>query len=361
VSCEASTPIKLRRPAEENGVAEDRRIRPKIVTAAHDRRVFVVLGLYRPDPALLKRQLDSLASQTFRNFEVLAAADGPLDPDARAVVASFAGAPIRLVESDARVGIHANFARGLREALAGSRSDKDLFAFCDQDDVWHSQKLERQVASFADPQVSLCHSNARIVSPQGEVLATSLFEREARSRRASFADLMILNSVSGMTAIFRRDVAMAAAPFPLSRNRYFLHDHWTALVASLLGGVHFIDEPLVNYTQHAANVMGARPWQRTPPLQRTSAHRKYLRKCYREYLWRRRALEELRGMLGHDPGAAGKLFGKPVRALFDCDTGWSPGLAMSIAYRLRGERRQADQIWRLWRGKSLHCASTNRR
>jgi len=349
--------LGCRAGGKENAVGDAYRIRPGLVTVTLERRVFVVLGLYRPDAALLKRQLDSLASQTFRNFEVLAAADGPLDSETLAVLAGPENMPVRLVQFKTRAGIHANFARGLREALAGSQSETDLFAFCDQDDVWHREKLQRQVACFADPQVSLCHSDARIVSLEGETLATSLFEREARSRRAAFADLMILNSVSGMTAIFRRDVAKAAAPFPLSRSRYVLHDHWTALVASLLGNVRFIDEPLVDYTQHAKNVMGARPWRRTPPLQRASARRAYLRKCYREFLWRRRALEDLRGILGNDPRAIRKLFGKPVRALFDCDGGRFAGLALSIAYRLHGERRQADQIWRLWRGKSVCCAS----
>ena len=80
----------------------------------------------------------------------------------------------------------------------------------------------------------------------------SLFEHESRSRSASFADLLIMNSVTGMTAVFRRDVALAAQPFPLSGCRYILHDHWIALVASLLGDIRFIDEPLVDYTQHAA-------------------------------------------------------------------------------------------------------------
>ena len=83
-----------------------------------------------------------------------------------------------------------------------------------------------------------------------------------------------MNSVTGMTAVFRRDVAMAAQPFPLSGCRYILHDHWIALVASLLGSVRFIDEPLVDYTQHAANVMGAREWAGKPAAQRLASHRR---------------------------------------------------------------------------------------
>jgi len=260
---------------------------------------------------------------------------------------------------DTRAGIHANFARGLREAVAASQDDLDLFAFCDQDDVWHPGKLERQLTYFADAQTSLCHSDARIVSRRGEVLVRSLFGHEARSRSGAFADLLIMNSVTGMTSVFRRDVAMAAQPFPLSGCRYILHDHWTALVASLLGVIRFIDEPLVDYTQHAGNVMGARLWQGSLPRAITSSRRRaYLRKCYRQFVWRRRALDELRRSLGHVPGAVDRLSGDPVRALFDCDAARSAGLALSIAYRLRGRWRQADQIWRIWRGKSLYCSAT---
>lgn len=328
------------------------------MSVSQDRRVFIVLGLYRPDPDLLSRQLESLVTQSHRNLEILVCADGPHEDDSRAVVADFGDRAVHFVGFDKRVGIHANFARGLREAVAASQSDADLFAFCDQDDFWHSNKLERQVACFANTQTSLCHSDARIVSRHGDILVRSLFEHEARSRAASFADLLIMNSVTGMTAVFRRDVALAAQPFPLSRCRYILHDHWTALVASLLGSVRFIDEPLVDYTQHAGNVMGARSWRGSLPRGMSPSHRRaYLRKCYRQYTWQRRALLELRRALANAPGAGDRLSAKPVRALFDCDSSWPSGLVLSLSYRLRGEWRQADQIWRIWRGKSLYCRS----
>ncbi len=328
------------------------------MTENEHRQVFIVLGLYRPDPVLLSRQIQSLVSQTHRNLQILVCADGELDPASRAVVAGFAGSPIHVLGFDERVGIHANFARGMRAAVAASGSDSDLFAFCDQDDFWHPDKLQRQLTCFADSATSLCHSDARIVSERGEVLVASLFEHEARPRATSFADLLIMNSVSGMSAIFRRDVAAAAAPFPLSGCRYVLHDYWTALVAVLLGGIRFIETPLVDYTQHAGNVMGARRWRSGLPRELSAAHRRaYLRKCYREYIWRRRALGELRRLLGELPDARRQLDGESVGALFDCGSGWSAGLGMSLAHRLRGENRQADQIWRLWRGRSLFCAS----
>jgi glycosyltransferase involved in cell wall biosynthesis len=331
------------------------------VTQAPDRRVFIVLGLYRPDLDLLSRQLDSLVSQTYRNVEILVCVDGPHDPDLRAVSGGFSRFPVHVVEFDTRIGVHANFARGLRQAVAASRSAGDLFAFCDQDNSWHPTKLERQVACFSDPQTALCHCDARIVSRRGEVLAESLFEHETRPRSASFVDLLVMNSVTGMTTLFRRDVAEAAEPFPLLMSRHVLHDHWIALVASLLGSVRFIDAPLVDYTQHAENVMGARPWQGSPPRRGAPLGRRaYLRKCYREYIWRRRALDELRQMLGHTPGAAERLRGRSVRDLFDCDASPIAGPALTVAYLLRGPRRRADQTWRILRGRSLYCSARKR-
>jgi len=325
--------------------------------SASNRRVFIVLGLYRPDPRLLSRQLDSLLQQTHRNVEVLACADGTHDPSTAAMLAGFSQLPIHAIRFDTQVGVHANFARGLREALRRSERDDDLFAFSDQDDFWHPTKLERQIAALEHSNASLCHSDARIVTREGDELVASLFRHESRSRSASFADLLVMNSVTGMTALFRRDVAVAAQPFPLSKSRHLLHDHWVALVASLLGSIHFLDEALVDYTQHAGNVLGAQSWQGKPPRRGApSGRRAYLRKAYREFLWRCQALDELRGRLEPIPQARERLFGKLVGALFDCGFSGAGALWRLLEYRLRGDRRQADQIWRIWRAKSLHCA-----
>jgi glycosyltransferase involved in cell wall biosynthesis len=326
-----------------------------------DRRVQIVLGLYRPDLELLSRQLRSLVAQTHRNIEVFACADGPLDSAARKAIESVADSRIHIIEFDDRVGVHKNFARGLNEAVAASRDETDLFAFCDQDDFWHPEKLARQVDAFADPAISLCHADARIVSRNGDMVAPSLFRHESRSHSASVADFLVMNSVTGMTAVFRNDVARAAREFPLSGCRYILHDHWVALVASLLGNVHFIEQPLVDYTQHVANVMGAREWRgNVPRLRYTSTRRAYLRNCFRQFSWRRRALQELRRTFAVPASARQKLSTESLRALFDCESGVAAGPLLSLQRKMRGERRQADQIWRIWRGKVSYCRASAR-
>lgn len=327
------------------------------MVADQSRRVFVVLSAFRPDLELFARQLESLRTQSYRNILVLVCADGPLDGEAAALVAEGGDTRVVLQAPETRVGVHANFARGLCDALARSDRETDLFAFCDQDDVWHPDKIERQVACLADGGVSLCHSDARIVSPGGRLLEQSLFAYESRPRTATLNDLMVMNSVTGMTQMFRKDVAVGASAFPLSRCRHMLHDHWTALVAALLGEIRLIEEPLVDYVQHGESVMGAQAWR---PETRMFGGSAYRRKCLRQYLWHRRAYLLLRQQFEPVPEAAQRLSARPVRTLFDCEMTTYAALGLSLGYRLRGRKREADQVWRLGRGKALYCSRQGR-
>ena len=321
------------------------------------RRVFVVLGVFRPDRDLFRLQIESLLAQSHADVIVVVSPDGPLDDADAALVSEYGDSRFTLLNNADRLGIHANFARGLNAALAGSDRETDLFAFCDQDDFWHPNKIERQVARLADSSVSLCHGDARIVSRDGEVLALSLFAHESRPRTATLADLLVANSVTGMTAMFRRDVAGAASAFPMSSCRHMLHDHWTALVAALMGTICLIEEPLVDYVQHGESVMGAKPGQGMLSIRGgIVGDANYRSRCYRQYLWRRRAYGLLLEQFGHIPGVVGRLSTPPLRMLFDCQTSHYAGFALSAAYRLRGRWREADQVWRLAHGKAMYCS-----
>lgn len=85
----------------------------------------------------LRRLHDSLAAQTYRDFEWLIVDDGSTD-DTADVVASFAGAafPIRCLRQ-ANAGKHVAFNRGVREARG------ELFLNVDSDDALVPTALER--------------------------------------------------------------------------------------------------------------------------------------------------------------------------------------------------------------------------
>lgn len=161
-----------------------------------------------------------------------------------------------VLENTVPLGVTANFEQAI-VACTG-----DLIVLSDQDDVWREQRLERIVAEFAaSPDLTLLHGDARLVDaagePLGELLSqgigfTASEQGAVRDGRA-FDVLLRRNVVTGATTAFRRGLVERSVPFPAS----WVHDEWLAMVASIVGRVDFLAEPLVDYRQHGGNQIGA--------------------------------------------------------------------------------------------------------
>lgn len=165
--------------------------------------------------------------------------------------------PLTVLRNDTPLKVTKNFEQAVM-ACTG-----DLISLCDQDDVWHSARLARMAAQFEQrPDLLLLHSNARLVDHQGLDLPGSLFSAlEVRpfelqwihSQRA--LDVFLRrNLVTGATTMFRQSLLKYALPFP----REWLHDEWLGMLAAAIGSVDVLEEPLINYRQHATNQVGAR-------------------------------------------------------------------------------------------------------
>src|SRR5205823_8200339 len=102
----------------------------------------------------LRQQLDSLAVQTLLPHELVISDDHSTDSTV-AILEGFAGSspfPVRINSNEERLGFADNF------LAAAARCSGDLIAFCDQDDIWSGQKLERCVAAFGPDVVLAVHN-----------------------------------------------------------------------------------------------------------------------------------------------------------------------------------------------------------
>lgn len=228
-------------------------------TLAAAERLFVVLPTWNAG-RYLSAQLDSLAAQSRADWTLLVRDDGSSDAT-MATLRARAAADERIVllsDGGGRCGACAGFGRLLLEAY---RRGADYVACCDQDDVWHAGKLARQIASLKqaagdrrdEPLLSTC--GADLVDADLRPLGTWRPHVEAAATRTgALAARLLRNVYPGCTLVANR--ALLAAALPLPRGAA-MHDWWLALVATAVGRVVPLDEPLVQYRQHATNTVGA--------------------------------------------------------------------------------------------------------
>ena len=217
----------------------------------------VIIAFHKPGIAMARRQIASLVAQQDVALSVTAVFDGAEtanDPELRAMTAAAGFLP---VVNDRALGVRGAFARGLSAALETAESGA-VFAYADQDDHWHPGKLARSIARLDATDAALVHCDARVLADDGSLIAASLHRYESRRNSNSLAGTLILNAVTGMTAVFTAEAARRALRLMERYGGTMLHDHLTAIAAASTGALAFLDEPLVDYMQHGANQLGAK-------------------------------------------------------------------------------------------------------
>ena len=207
----------------------------------------------------LRPQLQSLCEQTALAAEVVVVDDTSTDDTMDELESFRERAPfeVRIIRNRTRLGAVATFERAV-ETAGG-----DLIFLCDQDDVWHPEKLERFALAFEEcPTANGVFSDSSVFTDRPTDAGRSLFDLlgfSPRDRAASAAgiDLQLLlrrNVVSGHSLAFRAPARQIVLPF--SSRLY--HDAWIAVLLAATGRLMVIDQPLVWHRQHETNLVGPR-------------------------------------------------------------------------------------------------------
>jgi glycosyltransferase involved in cell wall biosynthesis len=224
-----------------------------VLPFAPRRTVTILLCTFNGD-RFLAEQLASLDRQTFTRWRLIVSDDGSTD-GTRAILQAFKDAhePGRVDIIDGpRRGAQANF---LFLACRGGPAS-DYYAFCDQDDVWETDKLARAVAILerTGPGVpALYGSRTSLIDQSGRKIGLSpLFPKEPTFRCA-----LVQSIAGGTTLVFNRKahelLAFCGADIDVPS-----HDWWLYQATSACGGKVVYDPwPSVRYRQHAQNVIGS--------------------------------------------------------------------------------------------------------
>ncbi len=186
---------------------------------------------------LLREALDSVAAQTFRDYEVIVVDDGSTPPMAEAV-ANHPSQP-RIVRQ-MRQGPAAARNRGIAEASA------DLVAFLDSDDLWMPTKLERCVTALREnPAVSIFYGPMWPIDSKGRTVTG-----RAKPRHSGRITEKLFKScfVDVPTVVCRKELLTSAGGFDASLPVCEDYDLWLRL--SLTESFGLIEEPLAKRRLH---------------------------------------------------------------------------------------------------------------
>lgn len=187
----------------------------------------------------LEAQLASLRAQTWANLEIVAVDDASIDTSWALLQHSAQhDARLRIERNEHNQGSAATFERAM------SLCRGEFIAPCDQDDVWHDDKL--RILYEAIGEHTLAYADSALIDEHGAPLGLRLSDRLGMAQGSDPLAFAFWNSVSGHAMLFRRELLGAALPFRGSR----FHDWWLAFVAASVGSIVYVPQPLVDYRQH---------------------------------------------------------------------------------------------------------------
>jgi glycosyltransferase involved in cell wall biosynthesis len=217
--------------------------------------VNILLATYQGE-AYLKEQLDSLATQTYPYWRLYVSDDGSTDGTLN-IVKEFSQASNNIVTifHGPCKGVTRNFLNLIDKMV--SVCDKDLYAFCDQDDVWLPEKLNAAVEHYKTQtlkaaQPYLYCSATKIVDANLNFKALS----QKRPKPPSFGNALVQNIASGNTMLFNG--ALLNLIKLISAENVVIHD-WLAyqLATGCDGVVYYDHNSHILYRQHNSNLIGS--------------------------------------------------------------------------------------------------------
>lgn len=222
---------------------------------AASKTVSVVIATYNGS-VFIEEQLASVINQNFKPIEIIVSDDGSTDETLVLVrsIAKNSEVPIRINVNETNLGFRDNF---LKSALSAKGN---FVAFCDQDDIWDPEKLERIAKYFKNPNISMIvHAAASLDQSTGKLVKFTQGIRSTGVKPPLSYDPWL--TFFGFSIVFRRELLYLAniearfRDFIVPKEK-IAHDRWIVFLGQVVGETAELSLPLVTYRQHATNLFG---------------------------------------------------------------------------------------------------------
>ena len=212
-----------------------------------EKKVAILMSTYNGEK-YIKSQLESILNQTYKNIEIYIRDDGSKDNTIVILEEYEKQGKIKLIK-----GKNLGFIKSFRELL--NICDKaDYYSYCDQDDIWMEDKIEKAVKLLnKEKEINnipiLYASNYDYYDGDMKFIKHTGFENKG----PSFAKSLVECIAPGMTMVINQ-IAKDSIYESMEKD-CLLHDWWTYEVCAGIGKVIYDgNEITVKYRRHTNNV-----------------------------------------------------------------------------------------------------------
>jgi len=211
-------------------------------------KICILLSTYNGEN-FLRKQIESILSQSYKNFDILIRDDGSTDNTLK-ILEEYKLSYIK----GKNIGVVKSFLWLLEYGL---KEGYEYFLFCDQDDIWNYDKIEKQMSLINTTKQNipvLIHSDMQIIDDNENIISNSFFKfSKLDFNKKSLNYLLLQNNITGNSVLINKNLAKLIK----FHKNIIMHDWWIGLIASAFGRIYFINEALLKYRKHSQNVIGA--------------------------------------------------------------------------------------------------------
>lgn len=213
--------------------------------------ISIAMATYNGE-TFIQEQLDSLLNQTVHPDELVVCDDGSTDTTVEIIkkFAKIAPFEVYIFENEINLGYVDNFFK------AASLCRGEWISFCDQDDVWLPNKLEKVnkiISEERDNNLLLIAHSSEKVTEDLEIMGqrSPNFKRSELIGKNEHYGLWVLHGFSCVAhSKLISEFDWTKRPSDFNSGKKQAHDVWVCMLVNALGNMYTIQEPLVYWRRH---------------------------------------------------------------------------------------------------------------
>ena len=212
-------------------------------------KLAVLMSTYNGEK-YLREQIDSIIHQkTDIDMDLIVRDDGSSDSTKKILEEYACSGKLSYTEGE-NVGPAKGFLTLLRD-----HPGYDFYAFSDQDDVWHEDKIQNGINAIQDIKgPALYCTNGELVDSELRSIGVNVHRKKPTNTLESSLCLAFI--AQGCTSVFNKELARMIQENPLPKTM-IMHDTFMTCLCGLIGGkVIYDDVPSMKYRMHGGNCCG---------------------------------------------------------------------------------------------------------